>query len=182
MFVHIGTFKIERDYIIVENYPFAPSIAYKNKRLGADEIQNMDLQAAPPTLRIGNELIFVSADKKDQLQHFAALNNIPVIKRADIWDWILEPFLDTEYTEQTHKRLTDLLAKYGLTEDEVSAIREEVKAPMLKYNFGTMLWEWTHLGAWDVLCAMRLVYDDVQFSGFYRRVMDIALLPDNYPV
>jgi hypothetical protein len=112
------------------------------------------------------------------LLHFATVNHVPIVERADIWDWLLEPFLDTEYSEETHQKLNILLAKYGLTEDKVTEIRLEVKTQMLKYNFDTMLWDWTHLGAYDALSAMRTKYNHDQFADFYHRVMDIALLPD----
>jgi hypothetical protein len=178
MLVSNGDFTIEPDYIIIDNYPFQPSLAYKHKKLLANEIITIDLKATPPTIRIADELIFVSAEKKEQLATFVAVNNIVTVERVDIWDWILEPFLDTEYSEQTHKRLTTLLESYGLTEDKVSEIREEVKTQMLKYNFDTMLWEWVHLGALDVLSAMRTKYNAEQFADFYKRVLEIALLPD----
>lgn len=177
-----GNFTIEHDGIIMENYPFQPSVAYQHKRLAASEIININFRSAPPTVRIKDELVFLSADKKDQLAEFAITHRIPTVERDDVWDWLLEPFLDTDYSVQTHRRLTALLASYGLTESRVTAIREEVKTQMLKYNFDTMLWDWVHLGALDVLLAMRPTYDTEQFAGFYRRVMDIALLPDKQPM
>ena len=178
MLVSRGDLKIEQDFIIVENYPLQPSIAYKSKWIGASEIINIDLKAADPTIQIGGKLIFVPANIKEIFVNFATANNIPTVERADIWDWLLEPFLDTEYLEETHKRLATLLTTYGLTEDKVSAIRAEVKTQMLKYNFDTMLWDWAHLGTLDVLCTMRTKYNAEQFADFYKRVMNIALLPN----
>jgi len=85
--------------------------------------------------------------------------------------------LDTEYSVETNERLNLLLAKFGLAIDMVASIRQEVKIQMLKYNFDTMIWEWIHLGALNVLCAMRSKYDVKQFADFYSRVMEIAQLP-----
>lgn len=178
MFVKMGNVSIGLNSIHFENYPFAPSIAFHKKILAADDMVNIDLKSAPPTIRIGDELIFVPATLKTELAEFAAANHIPVIDRKDLWDWLLEPFLDTEYDWENHERLNGLLATYGLTEEKVLAIRDEVQTQMLKYNFDSMLWDWVHLGALDVLCAMRPKYDATQLADFYRRVMDIALLPD----
>ena len=164
--------------LIINNYPFKPSLAFRQKEFTANQIINIDINAAPPTMRVGNELIFLSAPDKDKLSLFASTNQIPIVNRKDIWDWLLEPFLDTEYTDDTDKRLTNLLSTYGLTEEKVFSIRQEVKIQMLKYNFDTMLWDWTHLGAKDVLFAMRTKYDTEQFASFYTRVMEIALLSD----
>jgi len=176
LFVKIGDISIGPNHIHFDNYPFAPSIAFHKKTLAADEIVNIDLKGMPPTIRIGNELIFVPATMNTELAEFAATNHIPVVDRKDIWSWLLEPFLDTEYDQKTHERLSGLLASYGLTEEKVVAIRDEVQIQMLKYNFDTMLWDWCHLGAMDVLSAMRTKYDAEQFADFYRRVMEIALL------
>ena len=93
-----------------------------------------------------------------------------------IWGWILEPFLDTEFTAETDQRLTNLLGSYGLTTDQVKSLRKEVESQMLKYNFDTMLWEWGGFDALDVLKAMRTKYNKTEFKDFYGRVMEIALL------
>ena len=178
MFVKLGDISIGSNTIHFDNYPFAPSIAFNKKTLAADEIVNIDLKGIPPTIRIGDELIFVPATLNTELAEFAAANHIPVVDRKDLWSWLLEPFVDTEYTSEMHERLSRSLASYGLTEEKVLAIRDEVQIQMLKYNFDTMLWDWVHLGALDALSAMRTKYDAVQFADFYRRLMDIALLPD----
>jgi hypothetical protein len=178
LFVKLGNISIGPNSIHFDNYPFAPSIAFHKKTLAAEEIVNIDLKGIPPTIRTGNELIFVPATMGNELAAFAAANQLPVVDRKDLWSWLLEPFLDTEYTWEIHERLNGQLAAYGLTEENVQAIRDEVQVQMLKYNYDTMLWDWVHLGALDALSAMRPKYDAAQFAGFYRRLMDIALLPD----
>lgn len=109
------------------------------------------------------------------MSQFASTNAIPTIHRPDIWDWILEPFLDTVFTEETDKRINGFLAEYGLGEQEVRSLRQEVKEQMLKYNFDTMLWDWVSLDLSDVLRAMRTKYDKKQFETFFRKAMNIAL-------
>jgi hypothetical protein len=176
LLVSMGQFTIGDDFLIIENYPFEPSIAFGQTMFKADQIDDIDFKSYPPTFRIENELVFLSADKKPELEEFANKNNIKTVERPMIWDWILEPFLDTEYTTESDQRLTILLEKYGLTTDQVKSLRAEVETQMLKYNFDTMLWEWGGLGADDVLRAMRTKYNKDEFTDFYKRVMKIALL------
>lgn len=180
MFVKIGDISINSNTIHFDNYPFAPSIAFNKKTLSADEMVNIHLKGMPPAIRIGGELIFVPATMDTELAGFATANHIPVVDRKDLWDWLLQPFLDTEYDWKMHERLNGQLATYGLTQEKVVAIRDEVQIQMLKYNFDTMLWDWGHLGAFDALSAMRTKYDANQFANFYWRLMNIALLPDGH--
>ncbi|MBD2699234.1 hypothetical protein IC229_01210 [Spirosoma sp. BT702] len=178
MLISIPDILIEGTSLIIPSYPFKPSIACRQDRFIATDVMNIDVSAAPPAIRVNNELIFISAKHKDDLVLFAEANQIPIVRRDDVWDGLLEPFLDTEYTDVTHQRIVSWLATYGLTEEIITSIRDEVGKQLYAYNFGTMLWEWVHLGAFDVLCAMRSTYSAEQFADFYRKVMDIALLPD----
>jgi len=176
LLVSMGQLTIGEDFLKIENYPFEPSIAYKQTIFKTNQIDDIDIKAYPPTFRVGNDLIYLTSEKKVELEEFAIRNNILIVERTWIWDWILEPFLDTEYTAETDERLTKLLMKYGLTTDQVSSLRAEVETQMLKYNFDTMLWEWSGFDASDVLRAMRTKYDKNEFENFYKRVMEIALI------
>ncbi len=82
-----------------------------------DKIDDIDFKSYLPTFRVENELIFLTSEKKVELEEFAKKNNIMTVERPMIWGWILEPFLDTEFTQETDKRLTKLLNNYGLTID-----------------------------------------------------------------
>jgi len=175
MLVSSGQLRIESDYLQIDGYPFQPSIAYKQTKIRKDIIDDVDIEFYPPTIRIKDELIFLTSERRDEIKKFAHRNDLKTVKRQDIWSWILEPFLDTEYTKETDKRLTKLLNDYGLTNELVKSIRKEVKTQMLKYNFDTMLWEWVALGAEDVLKAMRTKYDVKDFKEFYMKVMKVAL-------
>jgi hypothetical protein len=176
LLVSMGQLTIGDDFLKIENYPFEPSIAYKQTIFKTNQIDDIDSKSYPPTFRVGNELIFLTSEKKIELGEFATKNNIKTVERSWIWDWILEPFLDTEFTNETDQRLTKLLESYGLTKDQVKSLRAEVETQMLKYNFDTMLWEWGGFGASDVLKAMRTKYKKGEYEDFYRRVMEIALL------
>ena len=175
LLVSTGQLKIESDYLEIDGYPFQPSIAYGQTKISSDMIDEIDIESYPPTIKVKDELIFLTSEKRNELKEFAHRNNIKAIKRPDIWGWILEPFLDTEFTQETDERLTRLLSEYGLTKEIVSSIRKEVKTQMLKYNFDTMLWEWGGLGAEDVLKAMLTKYDEDNFKEFYNKVMKLAL-------
>jgi hypothetical protein len=89
---------------------------------------------------------------------------VKIVERQNIWGWILEPSLDTEYTDETHQQFSLLLEDYGLTAEQVKTLRMEVKTQMFKYNFDTMLWEWCLLGANDVLKAMRTKYNKNEYQ------------------
>jgi len=180
MLVAPGTFSIEPDKISIEGYPFEPSKVYGLIDLFPHNIINIDVCSRPLTIRIGDELIFVPATESEELSRFALAHQIPFTKRDDVWGWLLEPFLDTEYTKETDKRVALLSSEYGLSETQVQLIRNEVATQMFKYNFDTMLWEWCCLGAEDVLRAMRAKYSAEEFSDFYRRAMSICLLPDEF--
>jgi hypothetical protein len=177
LIVSTGETTIGDNFIIFENYPFEPSIAFRQTTFSSDQIDDVDYKSNPPTIKINEELIFLSAQKKGELEEFAIRNKLKTIERPKIWDWILEPFLDTEYTEETDNRLTDLLESYGLAGEMVKSLRAEVEIQMLKYNFDTMLWEWFSLDTLDVLRAMRTKYDKDTYKDFYKRVMKIALSP-----
>ena len=176
MLVSTGQLRIESNFLQIDDYPFQPSIAYGQTKIFADTIDEIDIESYPPTIKVKDELIFLTSEKRDELKAFARRNDLRTEKRPDIWGWILEPFLDTEFTKETDERLTSLLTEYGLTKETVDSIRKEVKTQMLKYNFDTMLWEWGGLGAEDVLKAMRTKYGEEDFKEFYDKVMKIALL------
>ncbi|MGB3342576.1 MAG: hypothetical protein WBA61_01560 [Aequorivita sp.] len=176
LLVSTGQLRIGSDFLQIDDYPFQPSIAYGQTKIFVDTIDEIDIESYPPTIKVKDELIFLTSEKRDELKAFARRNDLRTVKRPDIWGWILEPFLDTEFTKETDERLTRLLNEYGLTKETVDSIRKEVKTQMLKYNFDTMLWEWGGLGAEDVLKAMRTKYDEEDFEEFYDKVMKIALL------
>lgn len=176
LLIGLGQVDIKSEFIILHHYPFKPSIAYQHKILNAKEINDIDLKATPLTIRVGDELIFISINHKLELENFATTNQIQLIERPDIWSWILEPFLDTEYTENNHLQISNLLQKHGLKPEQITVLRNEVEDQMLKYNFDTMLWEWCSFDASDVLRAMRTKYNKEEFERFFKQVMNIALL------
>ena len=142
LLVSMGKITIGNDFLRIENYPFEPSIAFRQTFFYPQEIDEIDFKSYPPTMKINDELIFLTAEKKSELGEFAKRNNIKTFERQNILCWILEPFLHTEFTDEINQRFSCYLENYGLTTEQVKILRAEVEIQMLKYNFDTMLWEW----------------------------------------
>ncbi len=176
------TVKILENTIEFKDYDFFPSVVYSDvgmKRIPAEEIDEIDLNGAPPVLKIGNELVFVSAELRSELDEFAKRNRIIAKQRFDIWDAILEPFIDTEFTLENARRNMENLERYGLKEKYVNEWRTKVSETMIAYNFGTGLWDWVHLGLWDLLTAYKISIGEKlteqEYGELYWESMKVAL-------
>jgi len=173
MLCGIGESEIHENEIQISGYPFKPSTVYPSRTIKSNEIDAVCWDSYPPAIKIKDEYIFISREHSEKLKQFAERNKIKIFKTIWTWQWILEPYLDTEYTEENNSRLDELLSKSGILSEEVESIRGEVKDQMIKYNFDTMLWEWGGLGLEDVLAAMRTKYNEVKYEEFFRRAMEI---------
>ncbi|WP_103191056.1 hypothetical protein [Formosa algae] len=169
----VGQSEISEHHILITEYPFEPSIAYPNKRISPHTIDAISLDFGICSLEIEKDIIFISSAQKDALKQFANQHHIPLVKHRWNWDWILEPYLDTEFTPEDEKRITEKLAENGIHITEVEAIRKEVGSQMYKYNFDTMLWDWCSLSLVDVLSAMRAKYNSKDFRTFYNIALEI---------
>jgi hypothetical protein len=175
-----GEITINEDNIKFENYIFEPSIVSQKNTIVANEIVDIAINSRPITIRIKDELIFIGCDKINEIEIFANNNGIKFVNRNWLINWVLEPFLDTEYTDETHLKLNELFSNYELSAEYVNELRAEVEIQMLKYNFDTTIWEWCSLGIEDVLRAMRTKYSKEEFNEFYWRIMKIALLEEKF--
>jgi len=169
----IGESEIRESEIVITKYPFEPSIAYPTAILSAKDIDCMSVDFTVCKVHVKNDIIFISSELKEKLKQFADTNNIRLIPQNWNWDWILEPYLDTEFTKENEQRALERLLENGFTTNEVDTIRAEVKNQMYAYNFDTMLWDWCSLGLSDVLSAMRAKYSKEQFREFYKRALEI---------
>ncbi|MDF4202627.1 hypothetical protein PXD56_06665 [Maribacter sp. SA7] len=169
----IGTSEIGQNEILIMDYPFEPSIAYPESTILAEDIDCMALEFGVCKVHVKHDVVFVSSEQKEALEDFAERNNIPLIPQNWNWDWILEPYLDTEFTKENEERCLQRLVENGFTCKEVNAIRKEVGKQMYAYNFDTMLWDWCSLSLSDVLSAMCAKYDKEQFCDFYKRALEI---------
>jgi hypothetical protein len=175
MLCGIGKSRINNDSIYITDYPFKPSFVYPDRIISASSINAVCLTSYPLLLKIESELVFISRDQQPDLEDFVKRNQISIFEHTNNWSWLLEPYLDTEYTDENHKKIIDQLSKNGITESEINTIRAEVQEQMYKYNFDTMLWDWGGLGLPDVLAAMRVKYNEEKFKDFYERAMKIEL-------
>ncbi len=167
---------VEGQYLVFQDYPFEPSVAFQLKYVPISSIQNIDLQHGPPTLLVNKELIGFPASQKKELAFLSSSYNIPIVSRPYIWSSILEPFLDQEFSEEEKQRSYQYLLNYGLSRAEVDSWRHLVGKQMMKYNFDTLLWDWTDLNIFDMLAAMRPKYNRTQFKMLYEVAMEITLL------
>lgn len=172
-FCGIGNAVIQENEICITKYPFKPSIAHPEKTLSTSDIDAISTDFGLCQVYAHNDIIFISAEEKEKLTEFAQRNSIELRPHSWNWDWILEPYLDTEGTEEGENRIRIALGKAGIDPMETANIRKEVGKQMYKYNFDTMLWEWCSLGLYDVLSAMRVKYNDTAFEDFYHRAIEI---------
>ncbi len=169
----IGESEIRESEIVITKYPFEPSIAYPTAIISAKDIDCMSVDFTVCKVHVKNDIMFISSEQKEKLKKFAESNNVRLIPQNWNWDWILEPYLDTEFTKENEQRALERLLENGFTANEVDTIRAEVKNQMYAYNFDTMLWDWCSLGLSDVLSAMRAKYSKEQFREFYKRALEI---------
>ncbi len=169
----IGKSEIKENEILITDYPFEPSIAYPNKLIKAYEINSMSVNFGVCKIYLTNDIVFVSAEKKEELKKFAENNKIKLTEHSWNWDWILEPYLDTEFSKENEQRISERLNENGIEKTEIEKLRREVEKQMYKYNFDTMLWDWCSLGLSDVLSAMRAKYNENEFRDFYKRAIEI---------
>ncbi|MCL5127740.1 hypothetical protein [Algibacter sp. L4_22] len=169
----IGKSDIRENEISITEYPFEPSVAYPEKIINASKINFISADFGLCRIYVDNDIIFISSEQKTELLKFSEINKIKLINHSWNWDWILEPYLDTEFTADNEKRIEKCLNEVGIDKIETKKIRSEVGKQMYKYNFDTMLWDWCNLGLCDVLSAMRVKYNQNEFREFYKRAIEI---------
>ncbi|NOK58012.1 MAG: hypothetical protein GFH27_549287n316 [Chloroflexi bacterium AL-W] len=163
-----------------QRYPFKPASVFPDGLLPWHNIREIIPTGAPPEIRTHQgEVLFVHALQKDVLKDVAHTHDIPLVERIDVWSLILVPFLDTEFDEQTalHTRVT--LEHNGLSAHYCEDLWERFGRMMYAYNFETFLWEWVHLGLYDLFLAHQmfrrhLSRADRNFSAVYWEAIDIA--------
>jgi hypothetical protein len=154
MICGIGKAKILENEIEISEYPFKPSIVFPNTKIKASEITAICYQSYPPLIRINNEVVFISREHAKSLKEFTERNNITTFKETKNWNWLLEPYLDTENTPEEIIKINQLLNKHGFSDSEI------MKKSLL--NFIKKLWKLNsekdkpHLTATLLLCYSTL--------------------------
>jgi hypothetical protein len=167
-----------------DQYPFTAASVYPSGRVEPGDIQEILVTPFPPEIWTKHgEILFVDASCKEALQRFAGLHGIPIVNRVDVWGFLLEEFLDTELTREDREIHYRVLQDNGISREEATAIRASVEGLMLAYNFSSFLWEWVHLGLYDLLQAYsgeltgdRYKLTEAQFREAFWNAMRIQRL------
>lgn len=170
------------NHVQFANYDFPGATVHPSGVVTAAQIRDADWTTAPPEFRTtSGETLFIPADQRAELERFCHRNGIVRRHRPDIWADLLEPFLDTWFDPEHERATDDRLRQAGLPQEEVAAIRQRIGPLMRAYNFESMLWDWTHLGLFDLLDAVTgpLVKPSVQATlgdptALYTWAMGIA--------
>lgn len=154
-------------------YPFAPASVRRERRLDARRIWAWNPDSSPPALYVDAvESIFVSAEHQDELTAWCDRLSVPKRRPRDVWSFLLEPYLDTEVTPECLARVDGQLRECGFSRAEIASLRARVSRRMLAYN--ALVWEWVHLGHYDVLHAMHSFSFPWTFRRFYWHSMAVA--------
>ena len=137
------------------SYPFPAASVFPAGTVAVAAIRDADPDTAPPEVRLrSGETLFVPAEGRDGLRAFCHDHGIALVRRPDVWGALLAPFLDTEFTAADEARTGELLAAAHVNLEEVARLRARFGDAMVAYNVDSMLWDWVHLGLWDLLQAL----------------------------
>ncbi|WP_330274536.1 hypothetical protein OG205_02250 [Lentzea sp. NBC_00516] len=170
------------DHIVFAGYEFPWASVHPHSILPASAVRDASTQVGPPEIRtVSGETLFLSWDDSDGLAGFCQRHGISVAGRLDVWGNLFEPFLDTSFSA-AHIAATDArLHAVGLSQSSIDSIRARLTPLMRAYNFDSMLWDWTHLGLYDLLRALNgtLVHPSLPATlgdpfEVYRWAMEIA--------
>lgn len=169
------------------NYPFKASDIYFKKEILLSEIEVCIENFIPPVIQTKKkELLFISAVQKEPLLQFCKKSKIPVIQKNENWADILEIFLDIDVTKEELEICYKRLKENGISKELCDRIRKEVCDKMIAYNFSSCLWEWVHLGLYDVLEASlgilsgkKYCMEPKEFQKFYWEAMKIEFMGKN---
>lgn len=169
-----------------QKYPFQASSIYPNGSVASEDISEILITRCPPEVRLmSDEVLFVLAVHKESLEWFAKSNKIPIVSRVDTWSFICEEFLDTEFSDEDKEIVYQLLENEGLDRNFVSETRQFLYMPMMAYN--SIMWDWAHLGLYDVLMAIsgqfphgeKVKFTEEAFQYFYWEAMKLAMRERN---
>jgi hypothetical protein len=170
--MNLGTVDFAPDAVVFTEYPFPGSRVHRGGAVPWAEVVEVNPEAAPPELRTADEVLFIHAERKDELRRAAEEHGVPVVDRVDVWDLLLEPYLDTSFKEDDQERTLSQLEQNGVPRDAAQRIRDQVGKRMLEYN--STFWDWVHLGMCDLFDAHRGM-DEPRFRELYAWAQEIAL-------
>jgi hypothetical protein len=165
--------RFEPDALTLVAYPFPRGA--RPSRIAAEALEEVCVGWFPPAVRTREgEFLFVSAEQARELAGFASRHGIGFVRRADLWSFILEEFLDTEFPADMREGTLRHLEQHGVSRAKTQAMRELVGKRMLALTAVT--WEWQHYGLYDVLGAMKpfTFTTGWSFERFYEEAMRLA--------
>lgn len=165
--------RFEPGALTLVDYPFPRG--ERPSRLASAEIGEVCVGWFPPTVRTREgEYLFIPAEQARELADFASQHGIPFVRRDDLWSFILEEFLDTEFPPESQEATLRYLERNGVSRAETRAMRKLVGKRMLART--ALSWEWQHYGLYDVLDAMRpfTFTTGWSFARFYDESMRLA--------
>ncbi len=174
--------ELQHSQVRFRRYPYSAASVYPNGSVDTDSIREVIPSAAPPEIRtVKGEVLFVPAAEETEFEQWAIDVGVPVVERVDVWGLILEPFVDTEFTEERSEHVFSLLEKEGIARHFCWGIRQSVREMMYAYNILSGLWDWCHLGLSDLLnaflgrvCGYRFRLTAKEFHVAYWEAMRIA--------
>lgn len=176
------------DCVRFVHYPFPPSSMYPSGEVRPHEIADIEPKALPPQIFTKRgEFLFVSAGQATALTEFARRHGVPVVDRHDVWDDVLAPFLDTTLSERMERRIRERLRSVGMDDRRVARLRRRFGLRMWAYNIGLFLWDWVHLGMFDLFLALGYGsplprVSQRRFRRIYWEAMEIAALGPASPL
>ena len=166
--------RLEATQFIFGEYPFALVTTASRKPIAAQDIWEYLPNRHPmEVVTKGREVVFIGDADKEAWIVWAKEQGIPSADRLDIWALLNEPFLDTVFPLEMQEHTLDRLEENGLNRKEVKGIRQKVQSHMLMYN--AILWEWQHLGHYDVLLSRKKYSLQRLSPSFYQWSMGIGL-------
>ncbi len=145
--------EIASDRIILRAYPFVPASVYPSGEVTPSAMRDYDRYGAPPEVRLHTgETLFVPGSQGKELKSLGERHAVPLIRRTDVWDLLLEPFVDTEFDDAARARTEPELLGVGFSREDITKIRARFGPAMRAYN--GVLWDWAHLGLYDLLHAL----------------------------
>lgn len=174
--------RVVEDGVQFVDYEFEPASVFPNGLLPYDEILELWDSWIPPVLRTrDDELLFISVHSKDDVAAALRARNIPVVDRFDVWERLLEPFLDTQHSEDHIEKTLRELEAHGVSRAECARIRHVLGEPLCTYNYTCCVWDWCHLDLSDLFSSFRVSpnpahkLDVEEFRRLYRWSMDVAI-------
>jgi predicted metal-dependent HD superfamily phosphohydrolase len=163
------------------NYPFEPASVFPAGAVEADQVREVILAHASEVRLKSGDILFVTGAGKAALLAFIHRTGVHVATRRSVWSALLDPFLDSWEEQPVIDRQFEWLASLGLDRAAVERWRREVAVPMIAYNFGARVWEWSILTLYEVLVAQRASLERAAFADFYARALALAALDPAAP-